>query len=95
MPASPLSPLDARAAAAQATDTLMCLLQLDVEQYYINRGEFDPKYHLQYLTGYKNSGGNYVSIDRLLKVGCMQLHIHPNLSLRPAAAKHCAARYAA
>jgi hypothetical protein len=44
------------------------LLQVDVEQYYINRGEFDPMYHLQYLTGYKYIGGRYVAIDRLLPV---------------------------
>lgn len=39
-----------------------------MEQYYINRGEFDPKYHLQYLTGYRFVGGSYVAIDRLLPV---------------------------
>ncbi len=39
-----------------------------LEQYYINRGEFRPYYHLQYYMGYKLSGASYVPIDRLLRV---------------------------
>jgi hypothetical protein len=43
-------------------------MQVDTEQYFIARGEFDPQFHLQYLTGYKFIGGSYVAIDRLLPV---------------------------
>jgi hypothetical protein len=47
--------------------------QVALEQYFIDRGEFRPFSHLQYYTGYRLSGAEYVPIDRLLKVSCAGL----------------------
>jgi hypothetical protein len=43
-------------------------LQIDMEQYFITRGEFSPTFHLQYYIGYKQTGADYVPIDKLLTV---------------------------
>ena len=55
----------------------MPMLQVEMEQYFIDRGEYTPKYHLFYYTGFQLKGAAYLPVDKLIAVsGCHKGNAH-------------------